>query len=347
MQSVKGWAENAGIKLENYDGFTKAYQVVSGRERTAFSEYNTLRHRDAGFLFCTRKAFLSGLNRCTMHIPQLEELDKIAETLPEYAESNIGMNIAFISGQIEHGMTKKEEYKDKALELLELIKKQSVYRSKSIELNGNSETKIENIEYDKDNVGHFVDVYQEKSIEKIEERLSKDIQNQLESISQLDNIEENLFIEILKQIDVLQQLKFSAARNEGEFDLESEDDIKAHIDEFGYIPFLEIAGQGIVKQYKVIGSEGIENGVLYSNKGVTTAARVARKPYVNEYKEQQEKSLNARGNDESTDEKDTEITQALQTIDKEVKPEERKRLSTRIKQWITSIFKGKEKNERE
>lgn len=57
--TVKEWAEKAGLKLYNYDGFMDIYSRLSENSSNDFETRMAERFRDAGELVCTRKAFES------------------------------------------------------------------------------------------------------------------------------------------------------------------------------------------------------------------------------------------------------------------------------------------------
>lgn len=140
MLTVKEWANRAGLKLYDYDGFIDIYEQLSGNSSSDFATNTMTRFRDAGDLVCTRQAFEERLFECTMTLPQKSEYLQMAEVIPNFVESNICITIASISGFLRHKMYKSEtELKETLKELLDLLKLQAAVKEKNIQNNSITE----------------------------------------------------------------------------------------------------------------------------------------------------------------------------------------------------------------
>ena len=343
MKTVKEWAEEAGINLLNYDGFVTAYRTISNNNREGFNNSQSIRFREAGYLYCTREAFLSGLDYCTMYNPKKEDLRKISEVLPELSERYTNINIFFLANELRDNYHDNEQIKEKLGEIYKLICDEKEYREKGIVLNGNKERKLEDINrrYDKEENkilrNRYAEKYNQTTVEGVEDVVLNEITSDIQNMMQDRKVNQMQLFDTLRKIDFVHGLKYDSARGRNTFDISNPEGVKQNLDSFAYAPILDKFGKDeVAKTYRFIGPDTIESGIMYFGPKVKVTM-----PVSNEMADKIDKNL---AEQEKTNDNNNSTMKALQNIDQDVQPEERKSLITRIRDFwkkIASNIKGK------
>ncbi len=346
MMTVKEWAEKSGLKLFNYDGFTYIYSKLSENYPKDFYEDTSVRFRDAGDLMCTRRGFQSGLSECTMAFPRVSEFDKMADVIPDFIESHINFMISSITSNLKNSNKPQEVLKADSERLLELLKHKEIAREKSIKINKvDKETQISDInerDYSQDNFNLIKE--HSGTVEELEQELSKEAIQSLENILNQGNI--NVSELPLDKIAALTSLVYSSARkNYTEKPIE---------EEFMYIDIPGKEKEPFEKEYRMIGPDGVITEGIAFDVPTENGGRVSgtiKKPTINivESEENIENNIESKEDIENKDsiankerieniQTKEDTNRAIQVIDSEVKPEERRGLIAKIKEFTKKIL---------
>lgn len=271
MKTVKEWAKIAGLKLYNYDGFTRIYETLSGNKSDGFVDSQIIRSRDAGDLLCTRRGFESGLSSCTMEIPQISSLEKISDVLPDYVESHINFQMSAIYGYLKHINGGDSGQREEIKKLLELMKLKNIVKEKSIKINGitkkNQINKLKKEEFNQKQykmIKRFdiLKLYK-GTVEDLESYLSNIIIQNLEKVLKKRN--SRLNDNILDKIKILLGIFYSTARKETDKDIE---------EEFIYIKFPR-KEENFEQSYNIIDGKGMREGKLFKYRFENTTVKGA------------------------------------------------------------------------
>lgn len=326
FDTVKGWAEKAGLKLDNYDGFVEIYEKLTKKISNTFYETVATRFRNAGELLCTRKAFETYVKGCTMHFPKLSQLEKMSDIIPNFAESSINGLISADIGKLSHYSLSKDEIRTTVKDMLDLLKQKENARKKSIEIYGSEEIDIINLDLDNlnENQINIIKNYH-GTIEGLETQLFSEITQDLEKLLQKNNIK--LPEILLDKLRTLTSLLYSTQRQK----------TNDNLDGFMYVNIPGQDREQFIKPYYIMGTDEIRSGVAFDFNTVRGA--MATTPDVDATIREH---INSKAPVLSAD----SVLTSLETIDKQIKPEERKGLLSRLKEIVKSFFSTKGKKER-
>lgn len=322
MLTVREWAEKAGLKLYNYDGFRGIYSRLSGKPSDNFQTNTVTRFRDAGDLVCTRKAFESRLLSCTMQVPQMSQYEKMSEVIPKFVELDINLSISAIMGQLRHSKVKGDEIRTELEKLLSLMKQKVTVREKSIRINDPAE-EVQISELDETGLSPSEIAIIKKyngTVESLEAKLSDEVIQNLEEMLQKGS--KNLKKVPLDKIGVLTSLLHSTARQK----------VGKQIDE--EFMLINIPGQKkepFIKTYNIIGGEGLKTGVAFDieNESGRISGTMRTTPTIDD---KIKKTTGGNVIDPVLHVEET--SRALQVIDSEVNASERMSLIARIKEFV-------------
>lgn len=253
MLAVREWAKKAGLRLHNYDGFLEIYEKLSGAKTDTFITHSEARFRDAGNLVCSREAFETHLLDCTMDIPSLDELEKIASTLPHFAEREFNTLLSMSTREIS-------EFKDDKIKLLESLKntlkllaQKLSARSKANDIYGAYEISIESINDEStkqkiDSLFHG----RVRILEKAENILSYEIATEIERL--INNPDMPVKESLLDKIDCLTSLFYKSARSRNVYSLS---------DEFMLVTSPLQKKDDLIVPYSMLSGEEAQSGVLF------------------------------------------------------------------------------------
>lgn len=333
MLTVREWAKKAGLKLYNYDGFTKIYSRLSGEAYDNFFTSVTTRFRDAGDLLCTRSGFESRLSECTMQFPEKSEYEKMAEVIPDFVESQINRDIItyvwVFSGKMP--MPEGVDTRTHLENLLDILKCKANVREKSIEINDarDKENEISSVDTTHYSPAEKKIIEEHNgTVESLEVKLLDEVSKSIEGILQGKVIHLSDI-----PIDKLRVLAFISDKTARKREYSKTDE--ELIEEFMYINVPGQKKEDLVKPYNIIGSDGIASGVVidYENESGKVQAVLPTTPEINEKIQN-----NIDRKDTGVELSDDETSQALQVIDEKVTPEERKSLITRIKEFAKKFL---------
>lgn len=185
MHTIKEWAEITGIKLKNYDGYMNIYEKLSQADTRDFYKNTASRFRDAGDLLCTIDGFESGLLGCTMIFPTAEELTRIADFMPKYAELNIDIMLNPAIQSMFEEMSAQERI-DTLKQILHKLEIKKSIRQKSIDRYGEEQVPLEQIDNKSVKYNKLMVFFKGiKTVEELElylfDSITKEINNMLNS----------------------------------------------------------------------------------------------------------------------------------------------------------------------
>ena len=334
MLAVKEWAKRSGLKLQNYDGFLEIYENLSGESASDFSTYIVNRMRDAGEIFCTRRAFEAGLHGCTMIFPTIDDFETMLEVIPGFVENEITHSIS-MSGVGNKGQDSKREVEY----LLKAMKIKLKAREKRIELG---------------------EIIEKVNLQDIEGRLlkPKEIKKIERYGTTVEDAELNLLHEIINDLEnILRQKKIKPSKipnKKIEFltGLYIETSRVRHADpeeeEYMFINIPGIPKEPFVQPYRIIGLEGITTGVtfdIHNDKGrVRGAMRTTPEmdAKIRKSQEPQEEYEDLVGLEEggqalALPEEGERINKSLEIIDVGVSKESRMELMERLENFVRKI----------
>ena len=329
MLTVKEWAEKAGLKLFNYDGFVEMYERMSNNEKSDFETYVANRVRNAGDLLCSRRAFQAGLSRCTLRLPDLSQYEEMANVIPNFVESNLNIDIIM---SIMYSGSEEKEPRKKVERLLEIIRLKKVVREKSIEINGITE-EIDIADIDKKTMGHENLAILKRytgTVESIEVKLIDEIISDLENLLQQGTI--NLSNIPNEKIKALASLFAISSRTKNSDPLENE---------YMYIDILGKEKEPYVQPYNVIEKDGIRSGVAFDLPSDNGRVRGAMRTTPEMDKKIKEK-IGMQTDDvlfNQPNDKD-ETARSLEVIDSQVKNEERRGFMKRFEDFVKHIIES-------
>lgn len=217
MKTVKEWAELAGLQLVDYAGFVDKYLKVSKREPSNIIERSNIFTDYAGDLLCNRYGFERFVPYCKMILPEKEQLVKMAEIIPNFAENTISTSLHVSSCKVRDSLdNSKLSLKDDIETLLKDTKYKALIMIKNINFNekqllsnfstANLLNKEDKLLITKFNAMNNFN----GTIEDFEIYLINDIINGLESVLKKNN-SENLK-DILDKENLLYIVRFSSER---------------------------------------------------------------------------------------------------------------------------------------
>ena len=138
---IKEWNKLSGLKLHNYDGFNNIYSGL-------FEDHNyDINIED---ILTTRLGFERGLLECTIDVPTPQDLVRVADLLPEYAENTL-LN-SFYTNEVQfNNRLKSTPYEDIINDIKERVRCYKLVREKCIKYYDNTKTPI-----DSSNVNYIV-----------------------------------------------------------------------------------------------------------------------------------------------------------------------------------------------
>lgn len=329
MMTVREWAEKAGLKLHNYDGFLDIYSILSGKNSGEFHEHIVSRFRDAGELVCTRKAFIAGIYGCTIYFPDLENSDEMADVIPEFLEPYITWGLVDFTRQLRDSKPKGEQLKSELEKLLELIKNKIAVREKSIKLNCNlEEVEISELNKDYFNRSEMATIKKYNgTVEGLETQLLDEIMQGLE-----ESIQEKrprMPKTTLNKISMVNKILGYTARQKENPEIDKE---------FLYMDNSEQDKEPFIMPFNIIDDERIQPmvSVEIEQEGVRMVGEMPSTPEINDYiKRATESNENERTDSILSIE---EADSAMEVIDNQVAPEERRSFLTKIKDFAKNIL---------
>lgn len=263
---------------------------------------------------------------CTMEFPKMSQYEKMAEVIPEFVESHINLNISSILGNLRHSELRGEELRKELEDLLALMKYRATIREKSMEINGiNKEAEISEVnkEWLKPAELSIINNHH-GTVEGLEAKLSAEITQSLEEMLQKENPE---LSEIpLDKLSVLTSILYSTARQKV--------DDKQIEEEFMYINTIDQKKEPFIKTYNIIGDDEMRTGVVFDIETDDGNVRGAM-PTTPSMDANIKKATGAEDRETLSIE---ETDKAIQVIDSNVTPEERRGIIARIKEFARKFF---------
>lgn len=331
---VKEWAEKAGLKLLNYDGFVRIYEKMVGESDNDFSSHIENRMRNAGEILCTRRAFQVGLNGCTMYFPTIDAYESMLEVIPDFVEDNVTISIS-----IDGRFNQKQDPRSKVENLLKAMKIKLKAREKRLEL----ATIPESIDFEKIE-GRILKPKEIKEIKQYgddvgsaEIKLMHQIINDLENILRQKKIKPSKIPN--KKLEFLTGLYFETSKIRN---------VDPKEEEYMFINIPGLPKEPFVQPYRIIGLEGITTGVtfdIHTDKGrVRGAMRTTPEmdAKIRESQEPQEEyedfvGLEEGGQALALPEEVARINKSLEIIDEGVPKESRMELMERLENFVRKI----------
>ena len=96
LKTTAEWAEQAGLIINDYDGFLKAYKQLAAIQDETTSPSEHIMRRTIiipEYILCTRQAFDKALMLCSMTTPRNMDYSIVSETAPNYCEKSIGRRL--------------------------------------------------------------------------------------------------------------------------------------------------------------------------------------------------------------------------------------------------------------
>ena len=333
--TVKEWAKKAGINLINYDGFVEIYSKLANQSLNELYTSIAARMSDAGDLICTRRAFEVCLNKCTIKFPTVSELERMADVVPYFAESNIDRHITLNTCNIEN-MTKNQKKgnigEEPIKKLIEILKIKKTIRQKSLDMSGhNRKRKIKEIDRNrllKSTVREALEKYK-GTVEDIEEKLIDEALKELEMANRKNDLNKIPF----EKLKLLSNLYFFTERAE-EYNITKEE-LES---DFAYIQYPGQERDDLTITYTVLDGNEATTGVAFryqTDEGKTEGA-------MHTSKEVDKRIREKLGIGENPLTEDNKVEESLQIIDAQVSTSQRKNLFKRIKEFMQRIFGPKD-----
>lgn len=187
--TVKEWAKKAGLVMYNYDGFVPQYEKLANIGESNFNTFLSSRFRDAKDLYCTRKGFEAGINKCTIKLPSFNELSMMVNIIPEFVESWSNMQLGSIILDLKNEKLEQLEKEKLIDQLSNILHLKEQARKKSIELSNFKCKKFLDVipyEFDKEILSNIKNY--SGTIEDIEENLIKSLNKYISILKNKKNI---------------------------------------------------------------------------------------------------------------------------------------------------------------
>ena len=334
MLAVKEWAKRSGLKLKNYDGFVGIYEKLSGESTSDFSTHMVNRMRDAGEIFCTRRAFEAGLYGCTMEFPTIDDFETMLEVIPGFVEDDITRSIS-MSGVWNKGQDSKSEVEY----LLKAMKIKLKAREKRIELGEMTEkVNLQDIE------GRLLKPKEIKKIERYGTTVEDAELNLLHEI--IGDLENLLKQKTIKRSQLPnQKIEFVIGLY---YDVFSKRKIGPSEEEYMYINIPGMPKEPFVQPYTMIGLDGAKAAVAFdiqtpSGKvrgSIRTSSETDAKLRGKQYNQEDYEDityLNESAQEALILDEEEKINHSLEVIDSSVPKESRVNFMDKLENFVKKI----------
>ena len=219
MHTIKEWAKITGLKLINYDGYMDIYHKLSQVDIGDFYNNTVSRFSDAGDLLCTRDGFESGLLGCTMKVLTIEELPRIAEFIPRYAEFYIDLKLC--DDTVLDKKISTQERVDTLKQILYMLEVKKSIRQRGIDRYGEEQVPLEQIDNKKANYNKLKLLFNKiKTVEDLELYLSDSITKEINNM--LGSHDFNRLDKMFKDLRLLTKLHINSHRGKTDFNIEEQ-----------------------------------------------------------------------------------------------------------------------------